>query len=85
MYLSTFSKFTSINRGCPYTSCSYLFTRGKCKTWTLDSGLDSWTGLWTEIIGLDFGLMLNCHFQQKNSLGGHRLWIECTNELLVSM
>ena len=22
---------------------------GKCKTWTVDSGLDSWTGLWTEI------------------------------------
>ena len=25
------------------------FFRGKCKTWTLDSGLDSWTGLWTKI------------------------------------
>ena len=23
---------------------------GMCKSWTLDSGLDSWTGLWT---GLD--------------------------------
>ena len=26
-----------------------LLVSGKCKTWTVDSGLDSWTGLWTEI------------------------------------
>ena len=26
-----------------------LSSKGRCKTWTLDSGLDSWTGLWTEI------------------------------------
>ena len=29
-------------------TCAYNHT-GKCKTWTLDSGLDSWTGLWTAI------------------------------------
>ena len=25
-----------------------VWCMGRCKTWTLDSGLDSWTGLWTE-------------------------------------
>ena len=30
----------------PQYSALHLVT-GWCKTWTLDSGLDSWTGFWT--------------------------------------
>ena len=40
---------------------------GKCKTWTLDCGLDSWTGLWTDI-WTDRARFDDDRFQPKRTL-----------------
>ena len=55
---------------------------GRCKSWTLDSGVDSWTGLWTEIWTenwTDAYLTLPvCHSQHLTVLKCPRPWLVAT-------
>ena len=56
---------------------------GWCKTWTLDSGLDSWTGLWTETwTGFWTDTQFNDDHFQQCCIEWPRL---CTSNCLPSM